>query len=81
MCLAVPLKIIEIEGNDAVAARDGVSRRIRTDFIKEPRVGDYVLVHAGFAIERLDPAAAEESQALAREVEEELRKIREGRGT
>ncbi len=78
MCLAVPLKITEIEGNNAVAARDGVSRRIRTDFIKDPRVGDYVLVHAGFAIERMDPKAAEESRELAAEVEEELRKIREG---
>ena len=59
MCLAVPLKLIEINGNDAVGDAMGVRRKIRVDFIPEPKVGDYVIVHAGFAIERLP-----EQQAL-----------------
>ena len=54
MCLAVPLKIVEIDGLNGVGEVEGLRRRMRLDFIKEPRVGEYVIVHAGFAIERLD---------------------------
>ena len=60
MCLAVPLKVVEINGLDAVGEVEGLRRRMRLDFIKEPKLGEYVIVHAGFAIERLS-----EKQALA----------------
>lgn len=60
MCLAVPLKLIEINGKNAIGEAMGMTRQLRVDFIKEPKVGDYVMVHAGFAIERLP-----EGQALA----------------
>ena len=60
MCLAVPLKLIEINGKDAVGEALGMRRSIRVDFISEPQVGDYVIVHAGFAIERLPRQQAEE---------------------
>lgn len=60
MCLAVPLKIVEINGREAVAESMGMKRKIRVDFIDNPKAGDYVIVHAGFAIERLP-----EEQALA----------------
>ena len=61
MCLAVPLKIVEIDGLNGVGEVEGLRRRMRLDFIKEPRVGEYVIVHAGFAIERLgeEPAKAD----------------------
>ena len=59
MCLAVPLKLIEINGVDAVGEAMGMQRKLRVDFIPEPKLGDYVIVHAGFAIERLP-----EQQAL-----------------
>ena len=69
MCLAVPLKLIEITGNEAVAESMGMRRRLRVDFIEDPQPGDYVIVHAGFAIERLP-----EQQALEDiEAWEELR--------
>ena len=58
MCLAVPLRLIEINGNDAVGEAMGMRRRLRVDFIPEPKIGDYVMVHAGFAIERLEEAQA-----------------------
>ncbi|MBQ6318055.1 MAG: HypC/HybG/HupF family hydrogenase formation chaperone [Oscillospiraceae bacterium] len=58
MCLAVPLKLIEIHGNDAVGEAMGMRRAVRVDFIPEPKLGDYVMVHAGFAIERLEEAQA-----------------------
>lgn len=79
MCLAIPLKITEIDGNDAVGERDGIRRKIRLDFIPSPRIGDYVIVHAGFAIERLDAQQAEEDLAAAREVEDALRELYEVR--
>ena len=53
MCLAVPLKIVEIDGVNAVGEIEGLRRKMRLDFIKEPKIGEYVVVHAGFAIERL----------------------------
>jgi len=59
MCLAIPLKLIEINGKKAVGEAMGMKRELRVDFIKEPKIGDYVIVHAGFAIERLP-----ETQAL-----------------
>jgi hydrogenase expression/formation protein HypC len=76
MCLAVPLKLTYIDGNDGVAERDGVSRRVRLDFIKEPRLGEYVIIHAGFAIERLDEARALADIKAAEEIEDEIRKLR-----
>ncbi len=59
MCLAVPLQLLEINGNTAIGEAMGMRREIRVDFIENPQVGDYVIVHAGFAIERLP-----EQQAL-----------------
>ena len=53
MCLAIPLKLVEINGNTATGEAMGMRREIRVDFIDRPKVGDYVIVHAGFAIERL----------------------------
>lgn len=77
MCLAVPFMITEINGKEGTGERGGISRSIRLDFIKEPKIGDYVIVHAGFAIERLPKEQAENSMDAAAEVEEELRKIME----
>jgi hydrogenase expression/formation protein HypC len=59
MCLAIPLQLVEINGKTAVGEAMGMRREIRVDFIEEPKIGDYVIVHAGFAIERLP-----EQQAL-----------------
>lgn len=73
MCLAVPLKIIEVNGKTAVAEAMGVSREIRVDFIQEPKAGDYVMVHAGFAIERLPERQALDDIAAWEELENALR--------
>lgn len=72
MCLAVPLKLTEVNGKEGIGERGGITRSVRLDFIKDPLPGDYVIVHAGFAIERLDPAQAIENMRAAQEVEEEL---------
>ena len=61
MCLAVPLKIVEKNGADGIGEFDGVKRRIRLDFVPAAEKGDYVIVHAGFAIEKLDEQQAKEN--------------------
>ena len=72
MCLAVPLKIVEIDGLNGVGEVEGLRRRMRLDFIKEPRVGEYVIVHAGFAIERLGEEQAKTDIAEWNEVRDAL---------
>lgn len=52
MCLAIPAKIISINGDEAIAEIQGVRRKTVVSLINEPRVGDYVLIHAGFAIKK-----------------------------
>ena len=72
MCLAVPLKLVEIHGQEAVGEAGGVRRRIRVDFIREPQAGDYVIVHAGFAIERMGERQALENLRAIQEVADAL---------
>ena len=72
MCLAVPLKLIEIKGKEAVGESLGMRRAVRVDFIENPQVGDYVIVHAGFAIERLPEEQALEDIGAWEEVRDAL---------
>jgi hydrogenase expression/formation protein HypC len=69
MCLAVPALIVEKEGNMAKAAIGQVVREISLELIDQPaEVGDYVLLHAGFAIHKLEREDALETLRLMREV-------------
>lgn len=68
MCLAVPMQVKEMEGDTAVCEIDGVRREASMMLVDGVEIGDYVLIHAGFAIERLDTADAEETIRLFREV-------------
>ena len=72
MCLAIPLKLIEIYGKNAVGESMGMRRNLRVDFIPEPKIGDYVIVHAGFAIERLPEKQALEDIEAWEEVRDVL---------
>lgn len=67
MCLAVPAKIVDLVETTATADLHGNRISISTLLVPEVSVGDWVLVHAGFAIQRLDQAAAEETFAILRE--------------
>lgn len=69
MCLAVPMRIESVEGDRALADADGCARRVSLMLLPDVRPGDYVLVHAGFAIQRLDEARAQETIELLRETE------------
>ena len=69
MCLGVPMRIVSIEGEEALAEVDGVRRSASLMMLDDVvAVGDYVIVHAGFAIARLDPAEAQETLTLMRQV-------------
>jgi hydrogenase expression/formation protein HypC len=59
MCLAVPMKIIKIEAEKGIVELDTVRREINLTLIENPQIGEYVIVHAGFAIEKLDVEEAE----------------------
>jgi len=72
MCLAIPMRIIEIEGFRAVAEVDGVRREARLDLLPEVAVGDYILVHAGLAIATVDPEDAEETLTFLRQLADEV---------
>lgn len=60
----------EVHGNEAFGEAEGFRRPVRVDFIKDAKDGDYVIVHAGFAIERLPEAQALEDIEAWREVEQ-----------
>jgi len=62
------MKVIEINGNDAVAEAGGVRRNIRLDLVEGVKKGDYVLIHTGYAIERLEEEDALETLKLLDEV-------------
>ncbi len=67
MCLAIPSKIVKIENNIATIDVDGVKREASLQLLEDPKVGDYVIVHAGFAIHTIDETDAMESLKLLRE--------------
>ena len=67
MCLALPLKIVSVDGKHAVGEAAGLSQSVRVDFIPDIVPGDYVMVHAGFAIQKLTQQQAEENLACIRE--------------
>ena len=66
MCLAIPSKITKIENNMATIDVDGVQREASLMLLADAQVGDYVIVHAGFAIQKLDEAAALDTLDLLR---------------
>jgi hydrogenase expression/formation protein HypC len=72
MCLAVPGQIVEIVGADdlrsARVSFSGVVRPVCLAYVPEAEVGDYVLVHVGFAISRIDEATARETYAILTEI-------------
>ena len=69
MCLAIPMKITSIEGDTARVSLEGLEKEIDVRFLEDPRPGDYVIVHAGFAIDKLDEEEAKKTLDLFKEIE------------
>ena len=70
MCLAIPSLVTNIEGKEADVEIGGISRRISIWLTPEAKVGDYVLVHTGYAISIIDREEAEETLEMFREMAE-----------
>jgi hydrogenase expression/formation protein HypC len=70
MCLAIPALIKSIKGQQAEVDIEGVTRDASLQLTPEAKVGDYVLLHTGYAISVIDPEEAEETLKLLREMSE-----------
>ncbi|MFC1734640.1 HypC/HybG/HupF family hydrogenase formation chaperone [Candidatus Hydrogenedentota bacterium] len=70
MCVAVPMRVEEIEDDTGMVEIDGVGTRVSLALIDDVKVGDYLIIHAGFAIEKLDEDDARETLKLFAELAE-----------
>jgi len=72
MCLAIPGKVLQKEDRDGVLIGrvdfGGITREVQLDFVPEVEVGEYVIVHVGFALSRLDAEDAERNLEMLREM-------------
>jgi hydrogenase expression/formation protein HypC len=80
MCLAIPSKITHIENEMATIDVDGVKRSASLMLLEDSAVGDYVIVHAGFAIKKLDEESAMETIRLLREAAAFIDDLEAGKG-
>lgn len=64
MCLAVPVQVVSVDGNEAEVEIGGVKRKVSITLTPDARVGDYVLLHTGYAISVIDEAEAQETLKL-----------------
>lgn len=71
MCLAIPAKVLEVKGGEAVVDFGGVERRVILTLLPEAQEGDYVLVHTGYAIQVLDQHEAIETLRIWQEILEQ----------
>jgi hydrogenase expression/formation protein HypC len=83
MCLAIPARIVSVEESDATAivSLEGIKKKISTALIEDAAIGDYVLVHVGYALNKLSEDEAQRTLDLMREgglLAEELAEIDEG---
>jgi len=69
MCLAIPGRVVSVEGRTARVEFGGVARDLATDLLPDLAAGEWVLAHAGFAIQRMDAEEAAETLRLVAEIE------------
>ena len=72
MCIAYPMKVIKLQGAMAQVAVRGVKARVSVHLIEHVKKGDYVLVHAGIAIEKINQAKAKELLSLFAEIDQKM---------
>ncbi len=68
MCLAIPMLVTSIDENNAIAEAGGIRKEVRLDLLEDVGIGDYILIHTGYAIEKLDRKEAEETLELIKKV-------------
>jgi hydrogenase expression/formation protein HypC len=69
MCLAIPAEIVTVEGNKGTVDFGGLLQEINLELVEDVKPGDYVLIHVGFAIEKLSKEDALETLAIFKELE------------
>jgi hydrogenase expression/formation protein HypC len=67
MCLAIPMKVVEIEGNRGIVEYTGIKREVGLDLLEDVKVDDWVIIHTGFAISKLNEEEARETLSLLKE--------------
>jgi hydrogenase expression/formation protein HypC len=73
MCLAIPVRVVErLQADEAIIDAGGIEMRVSLALVPEAAVGDYVIVHAGYAISRLDPEEALRTLALFAEMQRDM---------
>lgn len=68
MCLAIPMKIVKIDGDQGIVASGGLTRKANFILLKDVNPGDYVLLHAGFAIAKVKPEEARRTIKMVMEL-------------
>ena len=68
MCLAIPMKVVKIEGSNGIVELVGVKKEINLGLLDDVKIGEYVIVHAGFAIQKIDEKEARETISLLEEM-------------
>ena len=68
MCLAIPMKVIKVDGDQGVVSAGGLTRKANLILLKGIKPGDYVLLHAGFAITKVKPEEARRTIKMVREL-------------
>jgi hydrogenase expression/formation protein HypC len=74
MCLGIPMKVVEVHGDRGMVEIGGVKREASFQLLENVKVGEYVLVHAGYAINKIDEEEAQETLDLLREIAIEMEK-------
>ena len=67
MCLAIPMKVVEIEGNKGTVEYTGIKREVGLDLLEDVKIDDWVIIHTGFAISKLNEEEAQETLSLLKE--------------
>lgn len=68
MCLSIPAKVIEIKGNKAIVSLGGAETNAALHLLEDVKIGDYVLLHCGFAIQKIDEDEAQKTMDLLNEI-------------
>lgn len=68
MCLGIPMKVAKIDGDEAVVESGGLKRKANLSLVNDIEVGDYILMHAGFAIEKLKESEAKKTLRALKEL-------------
>jgi len=70
MCLAIPMELVSIRGKTGIVRAGGIEKTIHLGLVEDLKIGDYVIVHAGFAIQKLDKEEAKKTLEIFKEINE-----------